>query len=84
MMIATYMDADDVLRVIDRLASADIRVWVDGGWGVDALLGRQTRRHHDLDAEEAGAVAVIRSRIAAERCRARTGCARRVRLPRSR
>ena len=42
-------DADDVLRIIDRLMSADIRVWVDGGWGVDALLGRQTRRHRDLD-----------------------------------
>ena len=23
--------------------------WVDGGWGVDALLGEQTRPHHDLD-----------------------------------
>ena len=22
---------------------------VDGGWGVDALLGRQTRKHDDLD-----------------------------------
>jgi len=63
-MIATYMDADDVLRVIDRLASADIRVWVDGGWGVDALLGRQTRRHRDLDlalrlADVEGALGVL-------------------------
>jgi lincosamide nucleotidyltransferase A/C/D/E len=24
-------------------------VWLDGGWGVDALLGRQSRPHHDLD-----------------------------------
>ena len=24
-------------------------VWLDGGWGVDALLGCQTRRHEDLD-----------------------------------
>jgi lincosamide nucleotidyltransferase A/C/D/E len=24
-------------------------VWVDGGWGIDALLGRQTRPHDDLD-----------------------------------
>lgn len=23
--------------------------WVDGGWGVDALLGEQTRPHGDLD-----------------------------------
>jgi lincosamide nucleotidyltransferase A/C/D/E len=24
-------------------------VWVEGGWGVDALLGEQTRAHDDLD-----------------------------------
>src|SRR5258708_7387144 len=24
-------------------------VWIDGGWGVDALLGHQTRKHDDLD-----------------------------------
>lgn len=24
-------------------------MWVDGGWGVDALLGKQTRPHSDLD-----------------------------------
>ena len=26
-----------------------IRYWVDGGWGVDILAGRRTRRHRDLD-----------------------------------
>jgi lincosamide nucleotidyltransferase A/C/D/E len=31
------------------LAGAGIVVWVDGGWGVDALLGEQTREHADLD-----------------------------------
>ena len=24
-------------------------VWVHGGWGIDALLGEQTRAHDDLD-----------------------------------
>jgi len=43
------MDEDEVLRVIDQLTAAGIRVWVDGGWGVDALVGRHTRRHDDLD-----------------------------------
>jgi lincosamide nucleotidyltransferase A/C/D/E len=38
-----------VLAVLDLLAAADVRVWVAGGWGVDALLGRQTRRHCDID-----------------------------------
>jgi lincosamide nucleotidyltransferase A/C/D/E len=26
-----------------------VEFWVDGGWGVDAALGRQTRPHDDLD-----------------------------------
>lgn len=34
--------------MIDQLTAAGIRVWVDGGWGVDALVGRQTRHHDDL------------------------------------
>lgn len=43
------MDVGEVLGVIDQLTAAGIRVWVDGGWGVDALVGRQTRLHDDLD-----------------------------------
>lgn len=43
------MTADDVLEVLARLDAAGIRWWVDGGWGVDALLGAQTRSHDDLD-----------------------------------
>jgi lincosamide nucleotidyltransferase A/C/D/E len=35
--------------VLDLLTAADIVVWVDGGWGVDALLGEETRAHNDLD-----------------------------------
>jgi len=26
-----------------------IQIWLTGGWGIDALLGRQTRPHKDLD-----------------------------------
>ena len=40
---------DDVAEILDRLAGCGIEVWVDGGWGVDALLGEQTRPHDDLD-----------------------------------
>ncbi len=43
------MDAGDVLAVLDALAAAGARAWVGGGWGVDALVGRPTRRHRDLD-----------------------------------
>jgi lincosamide nucleotidyltransferase A/C/D/E len=41
--------AEEVLAVLDRLAEAGVRAWVDGGWGVDALVGKQTRSHEDLD-----------------------------------
>jgi lincosamide nucleotidyltransferase A/C/D/E len=39
----------DVLAVLDLAESVGVRLWIDGGWGVDALLGRQTRDHGDLD-----------------------------------
>jgi lincosamide nucleotidyltransferase A/C/D/E len=43
------MTADDAVDVLDRLEAAGVEVWVDGGWGVDALLGVETRPHGDLD-----------------------------------
>ena len=43
------MDAAALLRVVDRLENESIDVWLDGGWGVDALLGDETREHDDLD-----------------------------------
>lgn len=39
-------DAVGLYRLFDRRG---ITVWIDGGWGVDALLGHQTRKHEDLD-----------------------------------
>jgi lincosamide nucleotidyltransferase A/C/D/E len=41
--------AGDVLGILERLERAGLTVWLDGGWGVDALLGRQSRPHSDLD-----------------------------------
>lgn len=43
------MRAGDVLEVVDLLEAAGVRAWLDGGWGVDALIGHQTRDHDDLD-----------------------------------
>ncbi len=43
------MKAEDVVEFIQRMEENDIDVVVDGGWGVDALLGHQTRQHDDLD-----------------------------------
>ena len=43
------MTSRDVVDLYERLQNLGIAIWVDGGWGVDALLGRQTRTHKDLD-----------------------------------
>jgi GrpB-like predicted nucleotidyltransferase (UPF0157 family) len=43
------MTAADVLEILDRLDAAGVEWWIDGGWGVDALLGYETRPHDDLD-----------------------------------
>jgi lincosamide nucleotidyltransferase A/C/D/E len=43
------MDAAAVHVVLDALAAAGCPCWISGGWGVDALVGRQTRPHRDLD-----------------------------------
>jgi lincosamide nucleotidyltransferase A/C/D/E len=43
------MDAQRVLRIVAALRDSGVRVWLDGGWGVDALVGEQTREHDDLD-----------------------------------
>ena len=41
--------ADDVLVILDLLEKHGIPVWLNGGWGVDALLKEQTRSHRDVD-----------------------------------
>jgi len=43
------MRAVDVLEVLECLEAAGIMVWLDGGWGIDALVGSETRPHDDLD-----------------------------------
>ena len=48
-MSAPFTDINEALRVVDVLDYAGIGVGVTGGWGVDALLGRQTRQHADID-----------------------------------
>ncbi len=43
------LSPEDALHLY-RLAEANsIRLWISGGWGIDALLGEQTRSHKDLD-----------------------------------
>lgn len=55
------MTERDLCRYLDLFEGLGISVWLGGGWGVDALLGEQTRRHADLD--------IVLSEKAAEKLR---------------
>ncbi len=43
------LPAHDTVALCQLLQQNSIRYWVMGGWGVDALLHRETREHKDLD-----------------------------------
>ncbi|WP_414820615.1 nucleotidyltransferase domain-containing protein, partial [Streptomyces anthocyanicus] len=43
------MSAEDALALLERLHAHGVDACVGGGWSVDALLGKQTRDHSDLD-----------------------------------
>ena len=45
------MTAKDAINLYKLFDQHGIKVWIDGGWGVDALLGRQTCKHDDLDVD---------------------------------
>jgi len=39
----------EVVLLLDAFEEVNVKVWLDGGWGVDALLGEQRRPHDDFD-----------------------------------
>jgi lincosamide nucleotidyltransferase A/C/D/E len=43
------MTAANVIEFLAKMETLGIQIWIIGGWGVDALLGEQTRPHDDLD-----------------------------------
>jgi lincosamide nucleotidyltransferase A/C/D/E len=43
------VNAEDAIIIYRRLLLEGVRVWLTGGWGIDALLQEQTRPHKDLD-----------------------------------
>jgi lincosamide nucleotidyltransferase A/C/D/E len=43
------MTSSSLLELLALLERSAIDVWLDGGWGVDALLGTQHRPHKDVD-----------------------------------
>jgi len=47
--LAPHMTSADVLEIAGALDDAGVHYWLAGGWGVDALVGHQTRDHRDLD-----------------------------------
>ncbi|MEU6167211.1 nucleotidyltransferase domain-containing protein [Streptomyces tanashiensis] len=58
------MTAEDVLSVLALLQRVEADVWIGGGWGIDALIGEQSRHHRDLDlmyrhGQEAAAAAAL-------------------------
>lgn len=40
---------EDAIEIILYAEENEIDIWLDGGWGVDALLGGETRSHNDID-----------------------------------
>jgi len=47
--VSPTMPVEAVVSFYEQMAGDGITIWLDGGWGVDALLGEQTRPHGDLD-----------------------------------
>jgi len=43
------MTAAALAELLRSVEDAGIEVWLDGGWGIDALVGEQTRSHKDVD-----------------------------------
>lgn len=59
------MNSEDVAELHRILDQTGIAIWIDGGWAVDAVAGRQTRSHNDLDiAAEAKALDALRECLA--------------------
>jgi lincosamide nucleotidyltransferase A/C/D/E len=49
-MLTMYeMSGEKAIELYQLLDRAGIKIWIDGGWAVDALLGKHTRAHEDLD-----------------------------------
>ena len=48
-MLEPETTREDLCRLLDLADSLGVRLWLDGGWAVDAWLGGQTRPHRDVD-----------------------------------
>ena len=39
----------DLFYILDLFEKMEVTHWLDGGWGVDVLTGKQQREHRDID-----------------------------------
>ncbi len=62
------MDEGSVIELYQLLISRGVIVWLDGGWGVDALLEKQTRAHGDVDIVVEKKNVKILNTILAQKC----------------
>ncbi len=60
------IEVRDVLDILTMFDQAGITTWVEGGWGIDALLGMQNRGHGDLDLVVDGALSDDTHRLLSE------------------
>ncbi|WMC93696.1 nucleotidyltransferase domain-containing protein [Kineothrix sp. MB12-C1] len=42
---------ENLMEVLNFLDGLKIEYWIDGGWGIDILLGKQNRVHRDIDVD---------------------------------
>lgn len=49
MELKCEMTSAALVELLQLFESAAIPIWLDGGWGIDALLQKQTRTHKDVD-----------------------------------
>jgi len=43
------MNENDAVNLLKKAKHIGVDVWIEGSWGVNALVGRQTRPHNDID-----------------------------------
>lgn len=49
MQIKQTVSQSDLFKVLTIMDGTGIRYWLDGGWGVDVIVGEMTRNHRDVD-----------------------------------
>lgn len=43
------VNESDAIEIMSIFRSKGIQIYLDGGWGVDALIGFESRCHNDID-----------------------------------